>query len=99
MRIGYRDKPTETWHAGANRAYLPSDILAIQRTPAGHPEGYLEAFANIYRAFGEQLRGAPAPADEPGYATMADTLAGMKFISASLESSRQGAVWIDIQED
>ena len=48
MRIGYRDKPTETWHAGANRAYLPDDILAIQRTPGGHPEGYLEAFANIY---------------------------------------------------
>ena len=99
LRIGYRDKPTETWHAGANRAYLASDILAIQRTPAGHPEGYLESFANIYRAFGEQLRGAPAPADEPGYATMEDTLAGMRFISASLESSRRGAVWVDIPED
>ena len=49
-------------------------ILAIQRTPGGHPEGYLEAFANIYRAFGEQVRGAPAPDDEPGYATMDDAL-------------------------
>lgn len=96
LRIGYRDKPTEIWHAGANRAYLASDILAIQRTPGGHPEGYLEAFANIYRAFGEQLRGAPASGDEPGYATMADTLAGMKFIQASLESSRRGAAWVDL---
>ena len=96
MRIGYRDKPTEIWHAGANRAYLASDILAIQRTPAGHPEGYLEAFANIYRAFGEQLRGTPVPADEPGYASLEDTLAGMKFIGAALESSRRGAVWVEL---
>jgi predicted dehydrogenase len=96
LRIGYRDKPTETWHAGTNRAYLARDILAIQRTPGGHPEGYLEAFANIYRAFGEQLRGLPPEGDEPGYATMADTLAGMRFIQASLESSRRGAVWVDL---
>lgn len=96
MRVGYRDKPTEIWHAGANRAYLSPEVLAIQRTPGGHPEGYLEAFANIYRSFGEQLRGAPAPAEEPGYATMEDTLAGMKFIAAALASSRQGAVWVDL---
>lgn len=96
LRIGYRDKPTEIWHAGANRAYLASDILAIQRTPGGHPEGYLEAFANIYRAFGEQLRGQPPEGNEPGYATMADTLSGMRFIQASLESSRRGAVWVDL---
>ena len=96
LRVGYRDKPTEIWHAGANRAYLSNEVLAIQRTPGGHPEGYLEAFANIYRAFGEQLRGAPMPADEPGYATMDDAIAGMKFIRASLESSSKGAVWVDL---
>lgn len=96
LRVGYRDKPTEIWHAGANRAYLAGDILAIQRTPGGHPEGYLEAFANIYAAFGNQLRGQPAVGDEPGFATVEDTLAGMRFISASLESNRQGAVWVDL---
>jgi len=96
MRIGYRDRPTEIWHAGANRAYLDDDILAIQRTPGGHPEGYLEAFANIYRAFGEQLRDAPAPSGEPGFATIEDALRGMRFLRASLASSRAGAVWTDI---
>jgi len=96
LRVGYRDRPTEIWHAGANRAYLDGGILAIQRTPGGHPEGYLEAFANIYRAFGEQLRGAPAPEGEPGFATIDDALRGMAFLRASLESSRQGAVWIDL---
>lgn len=95
MTIGRRDKPTEVWHAGANRAYLSADVRAVQRTPGGHPEGYLEAFANIYRAFGEELRGG-ASAHEPGYATMDDTLSGMRFLAASLESSRRGAVWVDL---
>lgn len=57
LRIGRRDRPDEIWHAGANRAYGAPHIHAIQRTPAGHPEGYLEAFANIYTAFGQHLRG------------------------------------------
>lgn len=99
MTIGRRDKPTEIWHAGANRAYLAGDVRAVQRTPGGHPEGYLEAFANIYRAFGEELRASPAAgasAHEPGYATMDDTLSGMRFLAASLESSRRGAVWVDL---
>ncbi|MDG2003774.1 MAG: Gfo/Idh/MocA family oxidoreductase [Novosphingobium sp.] len=94
--VGRRDKPVETWHDGGNRAYLPSDILALHRTPGGHPEGYLEAFANIYRAFGDHLRGAPAPEGEPGFATMDDALHSMRFISACLESSRQGAVWVNL---
>lgn len=96
LRVGYRDKPTEIWHAGANRAYLDGDILSIQRTPGGHPEGYLEAFANIYQAFGKALRGEPAGGDEPGYATIEDTMAGMQFLRAALESSRRGAVWVDL---
>jgi predicted dehydrogenase len=96
LRIGYRDRPTEIWHAGANRAYLDGEIMAIQRTPGGHPEGYLEAFANIYQAYGNVLRGSPAEVDDPGFATIADTMAGMHFLRASLESSRRGAVWVDL---
>jgi predicted dehydrogenase len=93
MRVGRRDKPTEIWGAGANRAYLSPGVLAVQRTPGGHPEGYLEAFANIYRSFGEALRGN---ADAAGWATMEDTLAGMRFINACISSSAQGAVWVKI---
>jgi predicted dehydrogenase len=96
LRIGYRDKPTEIWGAGGNRPYLSSDILAIQRTPGGHPEGYLEAFANIYAAFGRSLRGVAAEGDEPGFATIDDALAGMNFLRASLESNRGGAVWVNL---
>ena len=96
LAVKRRDRPDEVWHAGGNRPYLSPDILAIQRTPAGHPEGYLEAFANIYSAFAKQIRGADVAGDEPGYATMEDTLSGMKFLRAALESSRQGAVWVTL---
>lgn len=93
LRVGRRDKPTEIWGAGANRAYLSPGVLAVQRTPGGHPEGYLEAFANIYRAFGENIRGT---SKATGWATMEDTLAGMKFINACIASSANGAVWTKI---
>lgn len=96
MTVKRRDRPDEIWHAGANRAYLSPDILAIQRTPGGHPEGYLEAFANIYTAFAKQIRGAETGGAVPGYATMDDTLSGMNFLRAALESSRQGAVWVTL---
>lgn len=91
LTIGRRDKPTEIWRAGNNRAYLSPGVRGVQRTPGGHPEGYLEAFANIYRAFGEAIRGSCAA---PGWATMDDSLAGMRFIDACVASSTQGAVWI-----
>lgn len=96
LTIKRRDRPDEVHHAGANRAYVPGDILALQRTPGGHPEGYLEAFANIYRAFGEQIRSSPVAGADPGYATMDDALSGMNFLRAALQSSRDGAVWTDL---
>ena len=42
------------------------------------------------------LRGEDSGGDEPGYATIEDTMAGMQFLRASLESSRRGAVWVDL---
>jgi predicted dehydrogenase len=96
LTVKRRDRPDETYHAGANRAYLPADLTAIQRTPGGHPEGYIEAFANIYAAFGNAIRGIPGEGDEPGFATLDDAIAGMRFLRAALESSRRDAAWVDL---
>jgi len=87
------DATSSNYTGSINGVSAPAQNVRI---PGGHPEGYLEAFANIYRAFGEQLRGGAAGIGEPGYATMDDTLSGMKFLRASLESSRQGAVWVEL---
>jgi predicted dehydrogenase len=68
------------------------------RVPAGHPEGYLEAFAQLYTDLAEQIvarreQRAPDPASMlvPG---IADGVEGMKFIAAALESSRHNAAWV-----
>jgi predicted dehydrogenase len=96
LRVGRRDRPDEIWRAGSNRAYLAPDIRAIQRTPGGHPEGYLEAFANIYHAFGQEVLTGKRAEGEPGYATLEDAIAAMKFIHAAKKSSDAGATWIDL---
>ncbi len=95
MRVSRRDAPEEIWHAGSNRPYVDADIRAIQRTPAGHPEGYLEAFANLYRDFANDVRAGKMSA-KPGYATIEDAIAGMKFVRACKRSSDAGATWVSL---
>ena len=70
------------------------------RIPSGHPEGYLEAFAQLYTDLAEQIAAqnagrAPAPSSllVPG---VADGVAGVRFISAVLESSCQNSAWVDL---
>jgi len=71
----------------------------VSRTPGGHPEGYLEAFATIYSEAAAAIRSADSGAAlEPGHHThdANDGLQGMKFISACLRSSEEGGVWVNI---
>jgi len=70
------------------------------RIPAGHPEGYLEAFAQLYADLAEQItarmeKRAPDPMSllVPG---VADGVAGMRFIEGVLESSNHNAAWIPL---
>ncbi len=70
------------------------------RVPAGHPEGYLEAFAQLYSDLAEQIvarieRRAPDPVSllVPG---VADGVDGMRFIEGVLESSRRNAAWVQL---
>ena len=60
------------------------------RMPAGHPEGYFEAFAELYRDFAHAWRGGQSP-DMPG---LQDGLDGMAFIEAVLSSHQQNAGWV-----
>ena len=98
LRVGRRDRPEEIWTAGANRAYLAIPIRAIQRVPAGHPEGYLEAFANIYSAFAHDVRNGRSAVGDCGYATMDDGIAGMKFVRAACLSNERGSVWTSLDD-
>jgi predicted dehydrogenase len=71
----------------------------LTRVPAGHPEGYLEGFANIYTEVARAVRAArdsAKPAPEVIFPTVEDGLEGMKFIEAAVESNRKGGVWVKL---
>ncbi len=78
-------------------AYLSADARAAARLPPGHPEGYLEAFANIYRAFiadvRRRARGEAPLGDYPG---VQEGLRGLRFIAQAVASSQAGGVWRDL---
>lgn len=76
----------------AGDASLGREAAAGLRTPGGHPEGYLEAFANLYRDFATVLRGGPAPL-LPG---ISEGLRGMALIETSVHASREESGWVHL---
>lgn len=98
LLVKWLDKPTQIYRAGGNNGHYLSPMATHNcRTPAGHPEGYLEAFANIYRNFaltlGCKLDGktpTPEMLDFPG---IEDGLRGMAFIDNVVASSQSDKKW------
>jgi predicted dehydrogenase len=79
-----------------NMPYMSDESKALTHVPAGHPEGYLEAFANIYKlAIADIRRVETGEQAQGGYPTVYDGLRGMQFITRVVESSQKGAVWVD----
>jgi len=78
----------------------PAASLAT-RIPAGHPEGYLEGFANLYRDLAEQIRARRAKRAPDRAAllvpTVEDGAHGVRFIHAAVESSAKNGAWVDTQ--
>lgn len=95
MVVKRRDRPDEVWAGGAGVAYLAPAALAASRTPAGHPEGYIEAFANIYMAFARAVASGRVEAD-PGFATLDEALRTLRFLRAAKRSSDEGGVWTEL---
>ena len=95
LLLKWPDKPRELVRAGANYARLSPASLGATRLPAGHPEGYVEGFANLYRSFAAALLegGETAATDCP---TVTDGVRGMAFIEATVSSSHGNAKWTRI---
>jgi predicted dehydrogenase len=83
----------------AGQPHLSDEAKAGTRTPPGHPEGYLEAFATLYRLFIEDVRRV-ARGEPPagGYPTVQDGLRGLRFVAKAVESSARGAQWVRVSE-
>ncbi|HZF16284.1 MAG TPA: Gfo/Idh/MocA family oxidoreductase [Steroidobacteraceae bacterium] len=88
-------KPWQMLRTG--QGYLSAAARSATRTPAGHPEGYLEAFATLYREFITDIRRAARGESPAGsYPDVHDGLRGVRFIEKAVESARRGAQWVDL---
>lgn len=101
-----QDNPNRLWFTAfgeAKRLITPGGSGSIEaatrltRVPPGHPEGYLEGFANIYSeaaaAILARRNGDPVPADVL-YPTIEDGMIGMQFIDACVRSSQRNSAWV-----
>lgn len=81
----------------AGTGYLSDRAQENTRTPAGHPEGYLEAFANIYVAFHKAVldhqAGEYKSADDYDFPDVVDGIRGMVFVDTMIESSKSETKW------
>ena len=95
LTLRWLDRPTEVIRASGPG--LDPSAMARLRTPAGHPEGYIEAFANLYRSFGRTLRSGAATPPPRGAADwfpgIGDGLRTMAFVEAVIENASGDAKW------
>lgn len=101
LLVKWLDRPMEVYRTA--NGYLGANAAAATRTPASHPEGYLEAFANIYKNFGSAVRarveGKKLKKNDPAndFPKIEDGVRGMAFIEAVVGSSAKNAKWTKLK--
>lgn len=98
LLVKWLDAPTQILRAGGNYGdRLSSYAVHNCRTPGGHPEGYLEAFANIYRNFaltlGAKIDGTTAVKEAADFPGVEDGIRGMAFIDSVVASGQSDMKW------
>ena len=90
-------QPKESWSRGRDGFYPHAQ--SYSRIPSGHPEGYFEALANIYKTYINALtkvKAGQTPSEaDMDFPSVEMGLDGVKFINKCVESSGKGAVWVD----
>ena len=101
MLVKWPDQPMQVYRTA--NGYLSAAAKAAGRTPPAHPEGYLEAFANIYKNFAAAIRarneGRKLAKDDPAldFPKIADGVRGMAFIEAVVKSSKADSAWTKLE--
>ncbi len=97
--LKYLDKPAQVLRTGAS--YLSTYAAHNTRTPAGHPEGYLEAFANLYRNFALTIlykeQGKEVPKECMDFPGVDEGIRGMAFIETVIASGKSDQKWVDME--
>jgi predicted dehydrogenase len=100
LLVKWLDQPMQVYRTA--NGYLGANAAAATRTPPAHPEGYLEAFANIYKNFANAIRarldGRAPTAIENDFPKIEDGVRGMAFIEAVVASSQANAAWTKLND-
>lgn len=98
--VKWLDKPKEIFRAGWK--YLSDEAKGYIRTPPGHPEGYLEAFANIYRSFTNAMHdykpGRKINAEKYDFPDVHHGVRGMIFVETVVKSAQSSKKWVKIKK-
>ncbi|MCX7590269.1 MAG: Gfo/Idh/MocA family oxidoreductase [Kiritimatiellae bacterium] len=96
--VRWLNRPTEYYRTGT--PFVGKAAAANTRLPPGHPEGYIEAFANIYRNFAaaleQVLAGKKIVEAEFDYPTVEDGIRGIEFLEAVIKSSKAKEKWVKV---
>jgi len=99
LKVSYLNKPVEIISRG--RTDLYPNAQKYSRIPSGHPEGYFEAFANLYTSYGSALNKKlknkkNLRSEDLDFPDIKAGVQGVKYIEKCVESSKAGAVWMDL---
>ena len=103
LHVKWAERSNEEVHIGNGYKFLDDTSKWNTRTPGGHPEGFIEAFANIYRNFALTIR-AKAAGEEPqvdwlDFPNVEDGVRGMQFVEtmvqAGYDSSQKWHKWVE----
>ena len=94
--VKYANAPRRVFRRGND--YLGEAAQKNSRTPFAHPEGFIEAFANVYlaaaQAIGDQIEGRSAPSEGYDFPDATDGVAGLAFIETAVKSSNSSEKWV-----
>jgi predicted dehydrogenase len=96
--VKFADAPRQVWRRG--NSYNGAEASRYTRLPFGHPEGFIEAFANVYLAaadaIGDYLDGKYPRPGGYDFPTIDDGVEGMAFIEAAVKSSNANSAWTPV---
>jgi hypothetical protein len=94
--VKWTDRPWEIRRVGGG--YVSAQAAYNTRIPAGHPEGFIEAFANVYRNFADtlscRLEGEEPKLEYLDFPTVQDGVRGMAFIETAVASAASDKKWV-----
>lgn len=97
LLVKWLERPMEVVRAGTNSPCLSKAALKALRLPSGHPEGFIEGFANVYHNFALALRrrleGKRPLSEQLDFPTVEDGVRGMAFVEALLRNARTPRKW------